>query len=37
LTENWQPRNFERKSELFAEWAVIGGLDGITRRQKTDK
>ena len=24
-------------SELFAEWAVIGGLDGFTRRQKTDK
>ena len=37
LTENWQPRNFERKPELFAEWAVIGGFDGITRRQKTDK
>jgi catechol 2,3-dioxygenase-like lactoylglutathione lyase family enzyme len=33
LTEDWQPRRFERKSELFAEWAVSGGLDGNTRRQ----
>jgi hypothetical protein len=33
LTENGQPRDFELKSEMFAEWAT-GGLDGNPRRQK---
>lgn len=33
-TEAWQPQTFERKPELFAEWAISGGLDGQTRRQK---
>lgn len=33
-TEAWQPQAFERKPELFAEWAIAGGVDGITRRQK---
>jgi catechol 2,3-dioxygenase-like lactoylglutathione lyase family enzyme len=32
-TEAWQPRAFERKPELFAEWAIAGGIDGNTRRQ----
>jgi hypothetical protein len=35
LTENWQPRQFEPSATMFAEWAVDGGLDGQTRRQKT--
>ncbi|MBV8189484.1 MAG: VOC family protein [Alphaproteobacteria bacterium] len=37
LTENWKPRDFEPKPELFAEWAIAGGLDGETRRQKAEK
>ncbi len=32
-TEAWKPQTFERKPELFAEWAVAGGIDGTTRRQ----
>ena len=32
-TEAWQPGTFERKPELFAEWAIAGGIDGKTRRQ----
>lgn len=32
-TEAWQPAEFVRKPELFAEWAIAGGLDGNTRRQ----
>ena len=32
-TEEWKPQNFERKPELFAEWAIVGGIDGVTRRQ----
>ncbi len=32
-TEDWKPSNFERKPELFAEWAIVGGIDGKTRRQ----
>ncbi|WP_370151846.1 VOC family protein [Ferrovibrio sp.] len=35
LTEAWQPRDFEPGPTVFAEWAVAGGLDGNTRRQKT--
>lgn len=34
LTADWQPRNFEPGPTVFAEWAVDGGLDGNTRRQK---
>jgi catechol 2,3-dioxygenase-like lactoylglutathione lyase family enzyme len=34
LTENWQPRDFTPSAEMFAEWAVAGGIDGNTRRQK---
>jgi catechol 2,3-dioxygenase-like lactoylglutathione lyase family enzyme len=36
-TENWQPGNFERKPELFAEWAIVGGIDGTTRRQMASR
>lgn len=32
-TEDWRPGQFERKPELFAEWAIAGGIDGTTRRQ----
>jgi len=35
LTENWKPRDFEPGPTVFAEWAVAGGIDGNTRRQKT--
>lgn len=34
LTEAWQPREFEPGPTVFAEWAVDGGIDGNTRRQK---
>ncbi|MFT3718510.1 VOC family protein [Pseudorhodoferax sp.] len=34
LTAEWQPRDFEPGPTVFAEWAVDGGLDGHTRRQK---
>lgn len=34
LTEAWTPRDFEPGPTVFAEWAVDGGLDGRTRRQK---
>ncbi|MFA6265583.1 MAG: VOC family protein [Pseudolabrys sp.] len=32
-TEEWKSSTFERKPELFAEWAIVGGIDGNTRRQ----
>lgn len=35
VTENWKPREFQPSPEMFAEWAVIGGIDGQTRRQTT--
>jgi catechol 2,3-dioxygenase-like lactoylglutathione lyase family enzyme len=34
LTADWQPREFQPGPTVFAEWAVDGGLDGHTRRQK---
>jgi len=34
LTEAWLPRDFEPGPTVFAEWAVDGGIDGHTRRQK---
>jgi catechol 2,3-dioxygenase-like lactoylglutathione lyase family enzyme len=34
VTAKWQPREFQPAPEVFAEWAVIGGIDGHTRRQK---
>jgi len=37
LTEGWQPRDFEPGPTVFAEWAIDGGIDGHTRRQKGRK
>jgi len=34
LTENWKPRDFAPSPTMFAEWAIAGGIDGNTRRQK---
>lgn len=34
LTENWKPRDFTPGPDVFAEWAITGGIDGVTRRQK---
>jgi len=34
LTGDWQPREFEPGPTVFAEWAIDGGIDGNTRRQK---
>ena len=36
-TEDWRPGAFERKPELFAEWAIVGGIDGTTRRQMASR
>lgn len=35
LTPEWQPREFEPGPTVFAEWAIDGGIDGNTRRQKS--
>ncbi|MGV2866829.1 VOC family protein [Achromobacter sp. AGC39] len=35
LDERWQPREFEPGPTVFAEWAIDGGIDGNTRRQKS--
>ena len=32
LDGDWKPRDFQQAPEVFAEWAVIGGIDGRTRR-----
>lgn len=37
LDKDWIPREFEPGPTRFAEWAVDGGLDGETRRQKNVK
>ncbi|MGO3740737.1 VOC family protein [Kerstersia sp.] len=34
LTAEWEPREFEPGPTVFAEWAIDGGIDGNTRRQK---
>jgi catechol-2,3-dioxygenase len=34
LTEAWQAREFTPGPTMFAEWAIKGGIDGHTRRQK---
>ena len=34
VTSKWQAREFQPSSENFAEWAILGGIDGNTRRQK---
>jgi catechol 2,3-dioxygenase-like lactoylglutathione lyase family enzyme len=31
----WEPREFQQSAEAFAEWAVVGGIDGKSRRAKT--
>ena len=36
-TQAWKPGVFERKPELFAEWAIAGGIDGVTRRQRASE
>jgi catechol 2,3-dioxygenase-like lactoylglutathione lyase family enzyme len=30
----WEPREFQQAPDVFAEWAVIGGIDGKSRRAK---
>lgn len=35
LTADWEPREFEPGPTVFAEWAIDGGIDGTTRRQKS--
>lgn len=35
LTADWQPREFTPGPTVFAEWAIKGGIDGHTRRQKS--
>jgi catechol-2,3-dioxygenase len=35
LTAEWQARDFEPGPTVFAEWAIAGGIDGNTRRQKS--
>jgi len=34
LTGNWAPRDFQPGPTVFAEWAIAGGIDGETRRQR---
>lgn len=34
LTEAWEPREMQHTLESFTEWAVEGGIDDETRRQK---
>ena len=34
VTAEWQPRELERSAENFAEWAITGGIDSTTRKQK---
>lgn len=34
LTEAWQPREMRHSLESFTEWAIEGGIDAETRRQK---
>jgi catechol 2,3-dioxygenase-like lactoylglutathione lyase family enzyme len=31
----WEPREFQQAPEVFAEWAVTGGIDGNTRRARS--
>ena len=33
LTGAWEARDFEPGPTVFAEWAIAGGIDGMTRRQ----
>ena len=36
-TEKWEARDFQRSNEAFTEWAVEGGIDFNTRRQRLTK
>lgn len=36
LTEAWVPREMQHSLESFTEWAIEGGIDAETRRQKKD-
>jgi catechol 2,3-dioxygenase-like lactoylglutathione lyase family enzyme len=31
----WEPRDFQQGPEVFAEWAVVGGIDGKSRRARS--
>jgi catechol 2,3-dioxygenase-like lactoylglutathione lyase family enzyme len=33
VTQAWKPREFTPSPEMFAEWAITGGIDGNSRRQ----
>ena len=35
LDARWEPREFQQAPEVFAEWAVVGGIDGKSRRAKS--
>lgn len=35
LDASWEPQDFQQGPEVFAEWAVIGGIDGKSRRAKS--
>ena len=35
LDGDWKPQDFQQSPEAFAEWAVIGGIDGKSRRAKS--
>jgi len=35
LDGNWEPQEFQQSPEAFAEWAVIGGIDGKSRRARS--
>jgi len=35
LDGNWVPQDFQQSPEAFAEWAVIGGIDGKSRRARS--
>jgi len=34
-TADWQPEEWQRSNQTFAEWAIAGGIDAETRRQST--
>jgi len=35
LDGSWEPQDFQQSPEAFAEWAVVGGIDGKSRRAKS--
>jgi catechol 2,3-dioxygenase-like lactoylglutathione lyase family enzyme len=35
LDGNWEPQDFQQSPEAFAEWAVVGGIDGKSRRARS--